>query len=134
MADSRASVIVLIAFGVWLLYQCLRGRRESKEVNAMSNVNTYLLFLGLTLLNPVTIVYFTALILGLIAGTAVSFLDIILFVVGASSASLFWQTLLALISGLADKRLSPKLQFVMFALGDCLIILLGVLILIGNPI
>ena len=128
------SAIVLIAFGVWLLYHGFRVRRQSKEVSAISRVDTYLMFLGLTLLNPVTVVYFTTLILGLTAGTAASSIDILLFVVGAFSASLSWQTLLALVSGLAHKRLSPKLQFVTFAFGNCLVILLGILILIGIPI
>jgi arginine exporter protein ArgO len=128
------SAIVLIAFGAWLLYRGLRGRKESKEVSAMSHVDTYLVFLGLTLLNPVTVAYFTTLILGLTAGTAVSSIDIFLFVLGAFLASLSWQTVLAIVSGSAHKRLSAKLQFATFAFGNCLVILLGVLILIGIPI
>jgi arginine exporter protein ArgO len=128
------SAIVLIAFGVWVLYHGLRGGKESKEVREMSNRNTYFMFLGLTLLNPVTVAYFTTLILGLTAGRAQSSFEILLFVVGAFSSSLSWQTLLALVSGSAHKRLSPKLQFVTFAFGDCIVILLGILILIGIPI
>lgn len=92
------------------------------------------MFLGLKPLNPVTVAYFTTLILGLTAGTAASSIDILLFVLGAFSASLSWQTLLALVGGSAHKRLSPKLQFVTFAFGNCLVILLGILILIGIPI
>ncbi len=128
------SAIVLIAFGVWLLYHGLRGRKRSKEVSALSHVDTYFMFLGLTLLNPVTVAYFTTLILGLTAGTPASSIDILLFVVGAFSASFSWQTLLALVSGSAHKRLSPKLQFVTFAVGNCVVIMLGVLILVGIPI
>jgi arginine exporter protein ArgO len=128
------SAIVLIAFGVWLLYNGIHGRKESKDVSGTSHVETYFVFLGLTLFNPVTVAYFTTLILGLTAGTTASSVDMLLFVVGAFSASLSWQTLLALISGSAHKRLSPKLQFVTFAFGNCLVILLGILILIGIPI
>jgi len=129
------SAIALIAFGVWLLYNGLRVRNEQdKLVNAMSHKDTYCMFLGLTLLNPVTVAYFTTLILGLTAGTAASPIDILLFVLGAFSASLSWQTLLAFISGLTHKRLSPRLQTVTFGIGNCLVILLGVLILIGIPI
>jgi len=129
------SAIVLISFGVWLLYHGLRSRNEqNKQVSAMSHKDTYCMFLGLTLLNPVTVAYFTTLILGLTAGTAASSIDIVLFIVGAFSASLSWQTLLALISGLTHKRLSPKLQSVTFAFGNCLVILLGILILVGVPI
>ena len=129
------SAITLIGFGVWLLYHGLRGRNEqSKEMNPMSPLDTYGMFLMLTLLNPVTVAYFTTLILGLRAGTGASLVDIVLFVVGAFSASLSWQTLLALISGIAHKRLSPKVQSVTFAIGNCVVILLGILILIGFPI
>jgi arginine exporter protein ArgO len=129
------SAIVLIGFGVWLFYHGLRDRNEeSKEVNSMGHVDTYGMFLMLTLLNPVTVAYFTTLILGLRAGTSAPLIDVILFVVGAFSASLSWQTLLAFISGLAHKRLSPKVQSVTFAVGNCLVILLGILILIGFPI
>lgn len=129
------SAIVLIGFGVWLLYNGLRARNEQdKVVNATSHRDTYCMFLGLTLLNPVTVVYFTTLILGLTAGTIASSANILLFVVGAFSASLSWQTLLAFISGLTHRRLSPRLQTVTFAIGNCLVILLGILILIGIPI
>ena len=129
------SAIVLITFGIWLLYSGLRGRHDQdKTVNTMGHKDTYFMFLGLTLLNPVTVAYFTTLILGLRAGTGAPSLDIFLFVFGAFSASLSWQTLLAFISGLTHKRLSPKLQFTTFAVGNCLVILLGILILIGIPI
>jgi arginine exporter protein ArgO len=128
------SAIVLIAFGVWLLYNGLHGRKESKDVSGTSHAETYFMFLGLTLLNPVTVAYFTTLILGLTAGTIASSVDMLLFIGGAFSASFSWQTLLALISGSAHKRLSPKLQFVTFAFGNCLVILLGILILIGISI
>jgi len=128
------SAIVLVAFGVWLLYHSLRTRMENREVNTLSNVDTYLMFLGLTLLNPVTVAYFTTLILGLTAGQTTSSLDAVLFIFGAFSASLSWQTLLAVLSGSAHKRLSPKCQFLTFALGDCIVIILGLLILIGIPI
>jgi len=129
------SAIVLIVFGIWLLYTGLRGRRDQdKTVNTMGHKDTYFMFLGLTMLNPVTVAYFTTLILGLRAGTGAPSLDIFLFVFGAFSASLSWQTLLAFMSGLTHKRLSPKLQFATFAVGNCLVILLGILILIGLPI
>jgi len=125
---------MLIAFGIWLLYQGIRDGKQREEVSAISHLDTYFMFLGLTLLNPVTVAYFTTLILGLTAGKAASSTDILFFVVGAFSASLSWQTLLALVSGLAHKHLSPRTQYVTFAFGNCLVILLGILILVGIPI
>ena len=129
------SAIVLVGFGVWLLYHGLRGRNErNKQLTPVSCLDTYVMFLGLTLLNPVTVAYFTTLIVGLRTGSAVSVTDIFLFVIGAFLSSLSWQTFLASISGLTHKRLSPKLQSATFAIGNCVVILLGILILIGLPI
>ena len=128
------SAIVLVAFGLWLLYHGLHMRMENREVKTLSNVDTYLMFLGLTLLNPVTVAYFTTLILGLTAGQTASSLEAVLFIFGAFLASLSWQTLLAVLSGSAHKRLSPKCQFLTFTLGDCIVIILGILILFGIPI
>lgn len=87
--------------------------------------------LGLTLLNPVTVTYFTTLILGIGAGFSHSPIDAILFVSGAFLSSLSWQSLVASISGLAHKRLSVRAQAVTFAAGNFVIIALGIAILLG---
>ena len=130
-----ASALILIGFGIWLFYHGIRGRNQrSEEVASMSCIGTYGAFLGLTLLNPVTVTYFTTLILGLRVGSSSSPIDVFLFVVGAFMASLSWQTLLAGASGLAHKRMSSKLQSATFAVGNCMVIALGILILIGIPI
>jgi arginine exporter protein ArgO len=55
----------------------------------------YLGLLGLTILNPATIVYFGALVLGRRADDGVSAWGQVLFVVGAFVASASWQLLLA---------------------------------------
>jgi arginine exporter protein ArgO len=129
-----ASALILIGFGIWLFYHGIRGRnRRREEIAPMSCIGTYGAFLGLTLLNPVTVTYFTTLILGLRAGSS-SLSDVFLFVAGAFMASLSWQTLLAGASGLAHKRMSSKLQSATFAVGNCMVIALGILILIGFPI
>jgi arginine exporter protein ArgO len=54
-------------------------------------VGAYLAFLGLTLLNPATIIYFTALVLGRQSGSS----HAAVFVVGAFAASASWQLLIA---------------------------------------
>jgi len=88
------------------------------------------MILGLTLINPITITYFTTLILGM-QGSSPSSLSPILFILGVFLASFSWQSLLASISGLAHKHLSAKLQLATFAVGNCVIIGLGVAILLG---
>lgn len=130
-----ASALSLIGFGIYLFYRG-RHRQDEKrlEFDPMSYVRTYGTFLGLTLLNPLTVTYFTTLILGLRAGTASSSIEILLFIAGAFSASLSWQTLLAGSSGLAHKRVSPKLQSATSIAGNSMVIILGVLILVGFSI
>ena len=70
---------------------------------------TYLSFLGLTLLNPPTIVYFVSLAMALpqIAQEPASRA---LFVVGAFASSLSWQELLAVGGALLHGRLTPRVQ------------------------
>jgi arginine exporter protein ArgO len=89
------------------------------------------MFLGLTLLNPVTVTYFTTLILGMRAESSQSSANAILFVSGAFLASLSWQSLLASISGIAHKRLSAKMQTATFTIGNLVVMALGVAILLG---
>lgn len=127
------SGLILIAIGVWFLY---RGRSSSNsgdkpKMSALSCSRTYTMFLGLTVLNPLTVTYFTTLILGMGANSPLSWDGVALFVSGAFLASLSWQSLLAAISGLAHTRLSAKMQAVTFTVGNCVIVALGIAILLG---
>jgi threonine/homoserine/homoserine lactone efflux protein len=131
------SASALIAIGVWMFYQG-RSSRRSKETkqptsshDSISCPSTYVTFFGLTLLNPLTVTYFTSLILGLRVNVIVSALDVMIFVIGTFLASLSWQTFLALVSGLSHKRLSRRVQAATFTLGNCVVIALGVLIFLG---
>ena len=80
--------------------------RESSETRAG---NTYLLFLGLTMLNPPTVIYFASLAIALPEVSA----DLgsrATFVIGAFLASLSWQELLAVGGAMLHGRLTPRLQ------------------------
>lgn len=127
------SALGLIVLGAWLLYRGrkLSGSEHKPRVTGSSCPQAYGMVLGLTLLNPVTVTYFTTLILGIGAGFSHSAIDAILFVSGAFLSSLSWQSLIASISGLAHKRLSVRAQAVTFAAGNLVIIALGVAILLG---
>jgi len=74
-----------------------------------SAARTYLLFIGLTLLNPATVAYFVTLAVGLpqVAQDAGSRLA---FAVGASLSSLSWQTLLSAVGSALHARLTPRLE------------------------
>jgi len=69
-------------------------------------LRTYLLFLGLTIVNPMTFLYFGALMLGL--SPAVGSEGRLLFATGAFGASLSWQLLLASAGSLLHGHLPPR--------------------------
>jgi len=127
------SALGLIAIGVLLLYH---GRDTSDRIHkarfgTANYQKTYGMVLGLTLLNPVTVTYFTTLILGMGADSSESTLSVILFICGAFLASLSWQSLLASIGGIAHKHLSMRVQLATFVIGNFMIMALGVAILLG---
>jgi arginine exporter protein ArgO len=127
-----ASACGLILIGVWLLARALlRKDRNHLALSTRGSLHTYTMVLGLTLVNPVTVTYFTTLILGLKATSSDSPLDSLLFVVGAFLASFSWQTLLAAISGLAHRRFPISVQTATFAIGNLMIIMIGIAIFLG---
>lgn len=129
-----ASACGLITIGALLLYRGLRHSPINRERSAFSSKGRpqiYAMLLGLTLLNPVTVTYFTTLILGLKEASSNNPLNSFLFVAGAFLASFSWQTFLASISGLAHRRFSQTLQKGTFAVGNFLIIVIGIAILLG---
>jgi arginine exporter protein ArgO len=128
-----ASAIVLLALGAYGLRQALRidpsqpaGDGSQEDAPPW---RIYLRFLGLTLLNPLTIAYFGALILGRDAA-AVTSRSRLFFVLGAALASLSWQTLLAALGSLANRRLSPRFQRAASFAGNLIVMALGLRILI----
>jgi arginine exporter protein ArgO len=90
---------------------------------------TLAFFLGITLLNPVTVTYFAALILGLTA-TGGGAGEKAAFVAGAFLASLSWQTLLAAIGAFLHRRLPPAARTVVIVLGNGIILAFAAVIAI----
>jgi arginine exporter protein ArgO len=91
---------------------------------------TYAAFLGLTLLNPMTIAYFAALILGL-GGTGTEPAEKIAFVAGAFSASLSWQTLIAAAGAALHRRLAPRLRLAVGVVGNAIVLAFAAVIAAG---
>jgi threonine/homoserine/homoserine lactone efflux protein len=129
------SAMVLIGLGLWLL---IAGRRvrdmEKQKFQTSTRLGAYGLVFGLTLLNPLTVAYFTTLILGLRYNLANSFENVVFFVSGAFLASLSWQSVVACIGGFGHEHLSPRLRLVTFAVGNSIILLMGILLLLGFSI
>jgi arginine exporter protein ArgO len=128
-----AAVAVLVAIALRGLLELRRGAsRPSGPPEADRGggrlVATYLIFLGLTLLNPMTVAYFAALILGLpelTEGPA----ERVAFVAGAFLASLSWQLLLAAFGALLHGRADERLRRATSLVGHLLV--LGFAIRIG---
>jgi threonine/homoserine/homoserine lactone efflux protein len=120
------SVVALLAIVVIRTRELLRdrGRDAGTSVERVdpSAIRTYGAFLGLTLLNPVTITYFAALILGLqddaLAGAGAK----ALFVAGAFAASASWQVLLIAAGAVLHHRLPERAQLVTGAIGNLVIL------------
>jgi threonine/homoserine/homoserine lactone efflux protein len=127
------SGLVLIALAVYGLWRGLK-RTNSKEstLGGCNALKTYTQFVAITFVNPLTVVYFTALVLGRGSYAGMTLADQIVFVIGAGLASLSWQTLLAVLGGLGRERLSPRFQNIAVLLGNLIILVLGVLILLGD--
>ena len=96
---------VLVAVAAWIVAGALRrrGRPEAERSGPVTALRAYLGILGLTLLNPATVVYFAALVLGRGgAGGGVP------FVAGAFLASASWQLLIAGGGSLAGRVLTGQ--------------------------
>ena len=104
-----------------LALQLLGPRRVAAEAALPPRlIGTYLRFLGLTLLNPATVIYFAALILA-VPNLGHGPPERSAFVAGAFVASLSWQTTLAGIGALGHHRLPPRFQVAISLLGNLVI-------------
>jgi threonine/homoserine/homoserine lactone efflux protein len=123
---------VLIAIAALGLY---RVRREPPGVQTTlpgrkEYAGTYAKFVGLTIINPLTVVYFAAFVLGLGLAEGLSVAEGALFVTGAFLASLSWQTVLAGIGALAHRRLPRRFQVSAIMVGNLIVLAMAALIII----
>jgi threonine/homoserine/homoserine lactone efflux protein len=133
LADAFGVIggIVLIALAVNGFRHGLRGFDEPANAAVDCRAGrTYLKFVGLTLINPLTVVYFSALILGGEAARGLGSPSAILtFVLGAGMASFSWQSLLAGLGGLAGARLSERARLYAAIVGSLIVFVLGLRLL-----
>lgn len=121
------SVIVLVALAVRGLVGSVRGESADTPTSSpppLAMGRTYAQFLALTLLNPTTIVYFAALILGLRAAN-LGGASVAAFVIGAFVASLAVQWTYAGLGALGHRRLSPRGRAALGVVGDVVILALA---------
>ncbi|MEU6807979.1 LysE family transporter [Streptomyces sp. NPDC046831] len=108
-----ASALVLAALAAHGAMTALRRYREHRqtapaEPSAPSPARAYAGLLGVTLLNPATVVYFAALVLGTRTGQDVRPLEQAVFVSAAFAASASWQLLLAGSGALLGRALTGR--------------------------
>jgi arginine exporter protein ArgO len=103
---------VLLALGVWMVLGALTNRASPAAIVAdqLSAPRAYLQLTALTLVNPSTVVYFGALVVGLRAGSGEgpAFVTGTVFVVAVFAASASWQLLLAGGGALLGRRLVSR--------------------------
>lgn len=124
-----ASGLALVAMGVWGF---LRGRRPApagavvESRREESDLRTYVQFIGLTIINPMTVAYFAAFVLGRGADELSRWEARAAFVAGFGIASFSWQTLLAAFGAATHRFLPARIQTVISALGNLLVVGLGI--------
>ena len=100
------------------------GEPHLERLDESSTRRTYLQFVALTIVNPATVIYFAALILGLPAvggGSA----EKLAFVVAAGLASLIWQLLIATGGSLLHRRVSPRTTIVLSLVGYGIVLVIA---------
>jgi len=128
---------VLVALAARTAVTAWRHHSEGATPRTKPGLTTpgraYLGLLGLTILNPATIVYFGALVLGRRADDGVSAWGQVLFVVGAFVASASWQLLLAGGGSLVGRLLTgPRGRLTTALASSAVIAILAVGLLIGS--
>jgi arginine exporter protein ArgO len=94
------SVTVLLALAARVAFTAIRQFRGG-DASGLSGVTppsarrAYASLVGITIVNPLTVVYFGALVLGAQAGVVVSLAEQAMFVAAAFAASASWQLVLA---------------------------------------
>lgn len=127
-----ASGIVLISVAAWGLRNASRPVVETEMVMPSRSelAGTYARFLALTVINPMTMVYFAAVVVGLGVASGLSASGAVLFCVGAFLASLSWQTALAAVGASAGRRMTPRVQTIAMIVGNLVVLVLAAVILI----
>jgi len=125
------SGLVLLLIAARSLLRVWRGGNGSLISQTATPGAIYLRLVGLTLANPMTIAYFSALILGEGTSFAPTTSNRMGFVAGAALASLSWQTFLAGIGAIAHHRLPPRLGRVAGWMGSLIIAGFAIRILLG---
>jgi arginine exporter protein ArgO len=134
-----ASALVLAALAVWGAATAVRHYRDRQRAARTGRdparpARAYLALLGITLLNPTTVIYFTALVLGSRGADAVRPLEQGVFVLAAFAASASWQLLIAGGGALLGRALTGHRGRLVTAVASSVVIMtLAVRMLLSPP-
>jgi arginine exporter protein ArgO len=122
--------LAAIAVRRLLILRTPAGTLPNRSSTRRPHSRTYATLLGLTLLNPATIVYFAALAVGLpfLAGVP----ERLVFAGAAFVASLSWQSVLALFGATIGRRSGNRLRLPTVLLGNGVVLIMGTLITIDG--
>jgi arginine exporter protein ArgO len=126
-----SGLVLLIIAVIGLVRSRQPVDNSALEPRSADLVRTYGRFVGFTLINPTTVVYFAAVVIGLGVARGMTAADGVLFVIGAFFASLSWQTLIAAMGAFAGHRLSVRSRRAVTIVGNLVILALGIVILLG---
>jgi arginine exporter protein ArgO len=132
------SAAVLVALAAQTAVSAIRryrmpttaGERRGRAV--LTPARAYPTLVAMTLVNPTTVVYFTALVLGSRIGSASGWCERVAFVVAAFVASASWQLLLAAGGALLGRAIAGRRRQLGTALASsALVVVLAVRLLLG---
>lgn len=127
-----ASGLLIVAIGVRQLCQALKhDTRGAQDVERTSARRAFGRFVGLTAVNPITLVYFVALS-GAATTSGGSWVGSVVFVAAVGGSSLAWQLLLAGVGSSVGASVSPGASRVVGVVASVLVVALGAVVLING--
>lgn len=127
-----ASGALVLAIGIWQLARTLRRDQTTvSDAGRASAAATFTRFVGLTAINPLTLVYFVA--LGAAVATATSSpAGPFAFVLAVGLSSLAWQLLLAGIGAFSGRLMGPTATRVVGVMASVVIAILGTIVIVSG--
>lgn len=123
-------VLLAMALSVYLSSRRVRPAAETEFPDRREYATTFAKFLGLTIVNPPTVIYFVAFIVGLGLADDLSGGQGVAFAAGAFLASLSWQLVLATVGAVAGRKLSGNIQQITGIVGSLIVAGMAVAILV----
>jgi len=124
------ALLVIAALGVWRSLE-RPGLGEGTRPPTGTGWHRFALFLGLTAINPATLIYFGAITVGM-ADLLRSPLAAGLFVAGVGTASITWQLMVVAAGALLRGRLTARARRITALLGNVIVAGLGVAMIVGG--